>query len=67
MLRNWKPYLRDMRVFATRCLAYVNGKEAEEFFSDQMRLDAVLRNLELLGEAAKRLPEEFRLRHPVVP
>jgi uncharacterized protein with HEPN domain len=38
-----------------------------EFFADDMVVDAVLRNLEVLGEAAKQIPPAVRERHPQVP
>lgn len=39
----------------------------EQFFADERTVDAVLRNLELLGETAKQIPEDVRRRHPSVP
>lgn len=41
------------------------GKEG--FLRDRKTTDAVLRNLEVIGEAAKRLSEDFRSRYPDVP
>ena len=38
------------------------GREA--FLANPMVRDAVVRNLEVLGEAGKSLPAEFRARHP---
>lgn len=45
---------------------YVRGGK-EEFLGSRMRRDAVLRNLEVIGEAAKRLSKGFRERHSEVP
>lgn len=39
----------------------------ESFLQDEKTLDAVTRNLEILGEAAKQLPEDFLIQHPSVP
>jgi uncharacterized protein with HEPN domain len=38
----------------------------QEFAEDSMRVDAVLRNLEIIGEAAKGIPSEVRDRQPAV-
>ncbi len=38
-----------------------------EFFESPLVQDAVIRNLEVIGEAAKRVPEEFRRDHPTIP
>jgi uncharacterized protein with HEPN domain len=38
----------------------------EEFESNQLVKDAVLRNLEVLGEAAKRVPDSFKDHHPEI-
>jgi len=39
---------------------YTKGMSSREFFSDDKTLDAVIRNFEIIGEAANRLPEEIR-------
>ncbi|MEB3235645.1 MAG: DUF86 domain-containing protein [Cyanobacteriota bacterium] len=43
------------------------GLEQQQFLADELIVDAVLRNLELLGEAAKQIPPDVRQRHPTVP
>jgi uncharacterized protein with HEPN domain len=39
---------------------YTNGISSKEFFEDDKTLDAVIRNFEIIGEAANRMPEEIR-------
>jgi uncharacterized protein with HEPN domain len=39
---------------------YTNGMSSKEFFGDDKTLDAVIRNFEIIGEAANRMPEEIR-------
>ena len=38
----------------------------EEFSKDSKTIDAVIRNFEIIGEAANRLPEEFKEKHNVI-
>ena len=45
---------------------YTSDFSKETFSADAMRVDAVLRNLEVIGEAAKRVPEDVRASHPQV-
>jgi len=42
---------------------YTAGMPFEVFIHDEKTIDAVVRNLEIIGEAANRLPEEFRESH----
>ena len=65
--RDWTLFLNDMQRFCSRVLRYADGLTAEQFEVNDMANDAVLRNLELLGEAAKQIPDEVRIRHPQVP
>ena len=37
-----------------------------DFCNDPKTIDAVIRNLEIIGEAARRLPEEIRIKYPDV-
>ena len=46
---------------------YARGLEsAEAFVSDRKTFDAVARNLEIIGQAARNIPEEVRNRYPAV-
>jgi uncharacterized protein with HEPN domain len=47
--------------------AYTRGLSREEFIARPMVQDAVLRRFEILGEAAKSLPPEWRQQHAEVP
>ena len=53
-------FLRDMQIFCDKILRYTNGLNQQAFFANDVVLDAVLRNLELLGEASKQITAEVR-------
>jgi uncharacterized protein with HEPN domain len=65
--REWRFYLDDMLAFAGRVLAYTDGIDQAGFLASGITYDATLRNLELMGEAATHVPDEFRAAHPEVP
>ena len=46
---------------------YLKGKTYEEFEENQMLQDAVIRELEIVGEATKSLSQEFREKYPDIP
>lgn len=64
---------KDPRVYLVQILERIekittytkSGKES--FFSSPIVQDAVIRNLEVIGEAAKRIPEDYRASLPAVP
>jgi uncharacterized protein with HEPN domain len=58
--RDDRLYLRDMVEFCERVVAYTAGHDQASLLSDRMRYDAVLRNLELIGEAATGVPVTMR-------
>lgn len=66
MSRSWRLFLEDMVGASDRVLRYANGKELPAFVADEMAYDAVLRNLQIIGEAAKSIPAEVRHLHPDV-
>lgn len=47
--------------------SYIAGVEFDSFIQDKMRVDAVLRNIEIIGEAAKNIPNHIRKKHPGIP
>ncbi|MHC4154005.1 MAG: HepT-like ribonuclease domain-containing protein [Planctomycetota bacterium] len=52
--------LNDIRQAADRIEQYIKNLSLDGFSDDQKSVDAVVRNLEIMGEAAKRLPQEFK-------
>ena len=50
-----------------RILDYISGKDREAFEADQLTQDAVVRQLEVIGEATKRVLKELRSRNPDIP
>ena len=55
---------------ADRILHYTKGMSREEFFADTLKQDAVIRNVEIIGEAANNLREadpSIAARHPSIP
>ena len=51
--RDWSLFLRDMQQCCAKVMCYTYGLSQDHFFSNELVVDAVLRNLELLGEAVK--------------
>jgi uncharacterized protein with HEPN domain len=66
MPRDSRVYLEDMLVAAEKVGAYVSGMTREDLDVDSKTLDAVVRNLEVIGEAAKNIPESTRQAHPEI-
>ncbi|MEE8363668.1 MAG: DUF86 domain-containing protein [Dehalococcoidia bacterium] len=60
-------YLVDVLAACRRVQQYVLGCAWEDFLADQMRQDAVIRQMEIMGEAANRLSPEARSRIGGVP
>lgn len=58
--RNPKPLLIDMLHCIEKILDYTSGMSYELFLADSKTKDAVARNIQILGEAANRIPETFR-------
>jgi uncharacterized protein with HEPN domain len=56
-----------MREFCARVAEYTDGLSREEFEKTRLVYDATLRNLELIGEAARNVPDEVRAKAQDVP
>ena len=65
--REWRFYLQDMIGFAEKWLSYTDGMDQQQFVDSGITYDATLRNLELIGEAASRVPDNIRAAHADVP
>jgi len=66
MPRDYKVYLDDILEASGRIRDYTSGLTLEGFKNDTKTLDAVVRNLEVIGEAAKKVPDDVRSRYPDV-
>ena len=60
MSRDWRLYWGDMELATTKILRFTEGMNQIVFLSSEMTRDAVLRNLEVIGEAAKHIPPGVR-------
>jgi uncharacterized protein with HEPN domain len=65
MPRDYRAYLRDILDSISKIERYVGALEFNDFIRDDMRVDAVVRNL-IVGEAAKHIPEEVRRKYPFI-
>ena len=65
-MRREALYLTDIVEAADAIQRFIEGIEREDFFVDELRQSAVLQKLIVIGEAAARLPVEFRERHSEV-
>jgi uncharacterized protein with HEPN domain len=52
--------INDMLESCNKILQYTADMTFEEFANDSKTIDAVIRNFEIIGEAANRLPEDFK-------
>jgi uncharacterized protein with HEPN domain len=65
--RDAKAFMQDMREAGRRILTYTESLDYAAFREDFKTQDAVLRNLEVLGEAAKHMPKNSLSSTPVYP
>ncbi|MCS7079430.1 MAG: DUF86 domain-containing protein [Chloracidobacterium sp.] len=66
MSKDTRVYLAQILERISRILDYTS-EGRQSFMNDMRTQDAVIRNLEVIGEAVKRIPEEFRKAHPHIP
>lgn len=60
MPRDWLLYLDDIQNAIHRIKTYMKDLDFRQFSNDEKTQDAVVRNLEVIGEAARLLPQEIR-------
>ena len=60
MPRDVRVHLEDIVEACARIQKYTSDFSFEEFHGDQKTIDAVVRNLEVIREAAKKIPDEIR-------
>lgn len=67
MKRDIRLYLEDILESIQAIEEYTRGSSEDDFLANRQLQDAVLRRLEIIGEAVKNIPPEIRDKHPAVP
>jgi uncharacterized protein with HEPN domain len=67
MTRNVSLYIKDILQNMQDAEEFVRGFSFEQFAGDKRTFNAVVRSLEVIGEAAKNVPDEIRRQYPLVP
>ena len=67
MSRDTHLLLQDIIDSSEAIQSYISGCTFETFSADQLRIDAVIRRFEIIGEAVKKLPADVTVRAPEVP
>ena len=65
--REYADYLHDMLTYSERAEGLISGVDLNGFLSDEAKILAVVRALEIIGEAARHVPADVRRRWPEVP
>lgn len=67
MSRDLLLFLEDIEKSCSKIVLYTSELTRDEVYTDEMRFDAILRNLHIIGEAVKNLPQDWRQKHPDIP
>jgi uncharacterized protein with HEPN domain len=67
MKRDYRDYLEDILSSIRETADFTEGMSLEDFRKDRKTINAVVRSLEVIGEAAGRIPDESRAMAPSVP
>ena len=59
--------VEDVRLAISKIERYIAGLSHDQFLADDLRKDAVARNLEIIGEAVRQMPDAFKQSHANVP
>lgn len=65
--RTYFHFLEDIETSMARIMEYVEGIDYLTFHKDYKTVDAVVRNFEIIGEATKNLPADFKEKYPQLP
>jgi len=66
MLRNYRLYLEDMLTATKKIRKFSRGYSMDEIINDDMRLDAIIRNFEIIGIAARNIPDQVKEKYQTI-
>ena len=67
MKRGVKIYIKDILEYMERAERHIRDLNYEQFLKDDKTCDAVIRCIEVIGEAAKNIPDEIRNKYSSIP
>lgn len=67
MKRDHRDFVEDMHQAISDIESFTDGMKREAFHGDRKTVNAVVRSLEVLGEAARSIPETVRQKYPEIP
>ena len=67
MTREYSDYIEDILNAMDKASAFIKGISFEDFKSDEKTIFAVVRAIEIIGEATKQVPESARQKYPEIP
>jgi len=65
--REYKLFIEDILESIEKIQRYIKNLDYEKFKDNELVADAVIRNLEIIGEASKNIPDNIRAKYPNVP
>jgi uncharacterized protein with HEPN domain len=65
--RNHILFIHDIHDCIIKIGNYISNLDYESFYNDPKTIDAVIRNIEIIGEATKNIPNEIKIKFPDIP
>ena len=65
--RDFTDYIKDILISMQDVEEFTSGITFEDFLKDKKTIKAVIRSLEVLGEASKKIPDDVKTRYPRIP
>ena len=65
--REYRDYLQDIYDAINDVAIFIEGMRYEDFLRDKKTINAVIRSIEVIGEASKQLPKAVRDKNPSIP
>ena len=66
MYRDWKVYIEDIITAIEKVEGYMLNQNLDDFMENSEKQDAVIRNLEIIGEAAGKVPDTIKENCPAI-
>lgn len=64
--RDVKLLIEDIELASLKIQKFIVNMDFEDFIADDRTIDAVVRNLEIIGEAANKIDNDFKLKNPQI-